>query len=171
MDPCATCTLWKDDTMCEIQDCGVCNCERPDFISEQDVADSRESDTGCQQQLNSQKLIHMPTNNIFSKPWATSVEAPKMEVVNLLANPEVYTGYQGSKVWVCFLHCNRICLRKLTLHPPCSHHLLCVHIFVKCVSLFVLAQLRTQFIKKLALNQKGLIAGASPSCRSVCSIF
>ena len=91
--------------MCEIQDCGVCSCDKPpEFLSEKIIDDARESDADCQQQLDSKQIIHMSTNDIFAKPWNTpedTVELPHMEVVNLLENPELYTGYNGSKVWVC----------------------------------------------------------------------
>ena len=89
--------------MCEIQDCGVCECKRPEFLSDKDVASARESDSPCQRQLDSQKLVHMSANDIFSKPWTTPgevAELPKMEVVDLLRNPELYTGYNGSRIWV-----------------------------------------------------------------------
>ena len=91
--------------MCEIQDCGVCSCEEPpEFLSEEVIDDARESDADCQQQLDSKQIVHMSINDIFAKPWNApeyAVDLPHMEVVNLLENPELYTGYNGSKVWVC----------------------------------------------------------------------
>jgi len=95
--------------MCEIQDCGVCECKRPEFLSDKDVAGARESNSPCQRQLDSQKLVHMSANDIFSKPWTTPgevAELPKMEVVDLLRNPELYTGYNGSRIWNAIHHEN-----------------------------------------------------------------
>ena len=113
--------------MCEIQDCGVCECKRPGFLSEKDVENARESNAPCQRQLSSHKLIHASANGIFSKPWTTSPPdkmAPEMKVINLLANPEVYTGYKGSKVWVRLrrVAISEVRLRRVAISQKSSEH-------------------------------------------------
>ena len=95
--------------MCEVQDCGVCNCQKhPEFLTAQDIADARESDSDCQKQLNTKNIIHMSADDYYATPWSTppedAGEVPQMEVVNLLKNPELFTGYNGSKVWVRLSH-------------------------------------------------------------------
>jgi len=106
------CPFWPDDGMCHLRDCSVCECPEPEFPetfkgpSGQLPVDDLKCQEGKPQAMVDRTLDKkafrgwMETDN----PWTYDDETDNSEMtyVNLLLNPERYTGYMGPsarRIW------------------------------------------------------------------------
>lgn len=106
------CPFWPDDGMCRLRDCGVCECPAHEFPeafkgpSGQLPVDDLKCQEGKPQAMVDRTLDKkafrgwMETDN----PWTYDDETDNSEMtyVNLLLNPERYTGYMGpsaQRIW------------------------------------------------------------------------
>jgi len=112
IDLCSECELWKDEPLCMLRDCGVCECdEAPEWAFKVDGMPLTGPD--CK---HVEDNIVTTIDSHISSEWQTPISMPysneligtsqKSEdtgvVVNLRLNPESYTGYNGesaAKVW------------------------------------------------------------------------
>ncbi|KAG2497377.1 hypothetical protein HYH03_004535 [Edaphochlamys debaryana] len=110
------CPLWPDDSMCALRACSVCECERREVpepwrqdeeegfcnantcAAEQDGAVDRTVDPAT-----ALRLLNLKGWRGFNNPWMAENEGPEEYLyVNLLINPERYTGYAGEhahRIW------------------------------------------------------------------------
>ncbi|KAG1676511.1 hypothetical protein FOA52_000054 [Chlamydomonas sp. UWO 241] len=121
------CPLWPDDSMCMMRACSVCECDdgevpKPWLAAEQRVpcnaAAQKEAggcdDTKCAAELDAtvdrgldpgmqQQLLQLKGWRGYNNPWmAEGDEDEEYLYINLLSNPERYTGYQGEhahRIW------------------------------------------------------------------------
>eukprot|EP00775_Hariotina_reticulata_P013591 gene13591-13716_t len=121
------CPLWPDDSMCALRACSVCECDNdevpaPWLAAEQESAKSckaakspscdtegcalemegqvdRSLEPGMKQQL----ITHSKGWRGINNPWmAEGEEDEQFQYINLLVNPERYTGYKGEhahRIW------------------------------------------------------------------------
>ncbi|KAI4368079.1 hypothetical protein MLD38_016682 [Melastoma candidum] len=105
------CPFWPDDGMCRLRDCSVCECpenefpenfKRPSILSADDLM--------CQEGKPEAAVDRTLDKNAFrgwsetDNPWTSDDETDNAEMtyVNLLLNPERYTGYTGPsarRIW------------------------------------------------------------------------
>lgn len=107
------CPFWPDDGMCSLKDCSVCECDpkelpktwktggEVDMVYQQSCEDvQHESDVDRA----IQEDIKVKLEETYRNPWMPEEKSDKgveYTYVNLLRNPERYTGYKGE-------HANRI---------------------------------------------------------------
>ncbi len=121
IDLCSSCELWEDAPLCKMKDCSVCECEEPPEWSEVPEMPLTGPDPSCagiaddnivtgvdSSVLDGWKMdeTSMMGGGEFSFLMDDSVSpvesTSRAEVVDLLKNPEGYTGYSGpsaEKVW------------------------------------------------------------------------
>lgn len=113
IDLCSECELWKDEPLCMLRDCGVCECdEAPEWAFKVDgmpltgpdckhVEDNIVTTTDSHISSEWQNPISMSHSNELIGTSRQKSEDTGV-VVNLRLNPESYTGYNGesaAKVW------------------------------------------------------------------------
>ncbi|KAL3154147.1 hypothetical protein ABBQ32_013672 [Trebouxia sp. C0010 RCD-2024] len=106
------CSFWPDDSMCVLQDCSVCECEDDEVPqvwkteehkcteSALDVESAVRRTVGANMQA---QLLNIPSWRGFNNPWmAEDDQDVDFSYINLVDNPERYTGYKGEhahRVW------------------------------------------------------------------------
>ena len=100
------CPFWPDDGMCQLRDCSVCECPESEF-----PAAFRSSEhASCQEGRPEGAVDRTVDAKAFQgwidrdNPWTVDdeTESEDMTYVNLLLNPERYTGYKGEsarRIW------------------------------------------------------------------------
>lgn len=100
------CPFWPDDGMCALRDCSVCECPESEF-----PAAFRSSEhASCQEGRPEGAVDRTVDAKAFQgwtdsdNPWTADdeTESNDMTYVNLLLNPERYTGYKGEsarRIW------------------------------------------------------------------------
>ena len=100
------CPFWPDDGMCALRDCSVCECPESEF-----PAAFRSSEhASCQEGKPEGTVDRTVDAKSFQgwtdtdNPWTADdeTESADMTYVNLLLNPERYTGYKGEsarRIW------------------------------------------------------------------------
>lgn len=100
------CPFWPEDGMCQLRDCSVCECPEDEF-----PAAFRSSEhASCQEGRPEGAVDRTVDTKAFQgwtdtdNPWTVDDETVSgdMTYVNLLLNPEKYTGYQGEsacRIW------------------------------------------------------------------------
>ena len=130
---CSTCELWDDAPLCRMKDCGVGECEEPPEWSFTNVPELPPTgpDPHCDGVADDNVVMSVDSDVVDG--WAVSTgendgeisflmddgddEDSGAQVVNLLKNPEGYTGYTGpsaEKVWSA-IHSEN-CFQKPTPH-------------------------------------------------------
>ena len=123
IDLCSSCELWEDAPLCIMRDCSVCECEDPpEWSRNVDEFPPTGPDPSCDGNVDdniftgvdssvlagwndSDELSMFGESDLafFSDTGATAPESTsRAQVVDLLKNPEGYTGYSGpsaEKVW------------------------------------------------------------------------
>lgn len=122
IDLCSSCELWEDAPLCRMKDCSVCECDEPPSWSFENVPElpptgpdcSSVADDNVVTTVDSKVLNGWIGNTNTKNPFGSSFitdgeETPEdsssistAQVVDLLKNPEGYTGYTGpsaEKVW------------------------------------------------------------------------
>lgn len=109
------CPLWPEDGMCALEACSVCECDDHELPP----AWQQEQRDGCGASLaraeaesavnrtladsTMQRLLHLPAWRGFDNPWLPESDANvEYSYINLLVNPERYTGYAGEhahRIW------------------------------------------------------------------------
>ncbi|CAD7695908.1 unnamed protein product [Ostreobium quekettii] len=110
------CPLWPDEGMCSMETCSVCECEDGE-VPEPWTEAERKHPLGCnttviQNEFQVDKtvdpnvkelLVNLPGWRGFNNPWmAEDEKETEYFYINLLANPERFTGYKGEhtqRVW------------------------------------------------------------------------
>ncbi|EFJ53070.1 endoplasmic reticulum oxidoreductin 1 family protein [Volvox carteri f. nagariensis] len=129
------CPLWPDDSMCSLRACSVCECEQ----AEVPQTWRREEEEGwcntnqCAAELDSRvdstvdpdtalRLLNLKGWRGFNNPWMAEPEgADDYQYVNLLINPERYTGYAGEhahRIWNAIY--SQICFQQQSPSPATS---------------------------------------------------
>ncbi|KAL9236515.1 hypothetical protein vseg_011175 [Gypsophila vaccaria] len=143
------CPFWLDDGMCRLRDCSVCECpenEFPETFRKPSKVLTKE-DLMCQEGKPQSAVDRTLDNQVFKwaevdNPWTNDDETDNSEMtyVNLLLNPERYTGYTGPsarRIWdaVYSENCPKyefgeICQEKKVLYKLISglHASISVHI-------------------------------------------
>lgn len=116
------CPLWPDDSMCEMRACSVCECEPSEVPQKWVDAETKScmkqqpscDHTTCLAELDStvnseveptikSKLLNIKGWRGYNNPWmADGDENEEYLYINLLVNPERYTGYKGEhahRIW------------------------------------------------------------------------
>ncbi|GLC54259.1 hypothetical protein PLESTB_000840700 [Pleodorina starrii] len=110
------CPLWPDDSMCSMRACSVCECEQSEVPQpwrqqeEEGWCDTYQCVAEREGQVNSTvdpdtavRLINLKGWRGFNNPWMAEPEgSDDYQYVNLLINPERYTGYAGEhahRIW------------------------------------------------------------------------
>ncbi|PNW70516.1 hypothetical protein CHLRE_17g723150v5 [Chlamydomonas reinhardtii] len=117
------CPLWPDDSMCALRACSVCECEQsevpPTWRRLEQGGQGEEEEGSCNSntcaaeldgKVNSTvdpdtalKLLNLKGWRGFNNPWMAEGEGDEEYLyVNLLINPERYTGYAGEhahRIW------------------------------------------------------------------------
>lgn len=107
------CPFWPDDGMCKLRDCSVCECpehEFPEPFRKLRQASLRYDDLKCQEGKPEAAVDRTLDTRAFrgwsvvDNPWTYDDETDNSEMtyVNLLLNPERYTGYTGTsarRIW------------------------------------------------------------------------
>ncbi|KAG2437820.1 hypothetical protein HXX76_005440 [Chlamydomonas incerta] len=117
------CPLWPDDSMCALRACSVCECEQsevpPTWRQLEQGGQGEEEEGSCNSntcaaeldgKVNSTvdpdtalKLLNLKGWRGFNNPWMAEGEGDEEYLyVNLLINPERYTGYAGEhahRIW------------------------------------------------------------------------
>ncbi|TMW55117.1 hypothetical protein Poli38472_013879 [Pythium oligandrum] len=121
------CPYWQDDGMCASRDCAVCECPQEEIPKTWYTQDKLEkeaakpkptkqvADKGCDEESGESELSRVDRTNAAagenfnewtegSSPevWSNQEEADNMMYINLLENPERYTGYSGyqaERIW------------------------------------------------------------------------
>jgi len=121
IDLCSSCELWEDAPLCKMKDCSVCECEEPPEwsqvpempptgpdpscagIADDNIVTGVESSVLDGWKLEETSLMGGGEMSFLMDNGEISAESTGgAEVVNLLKNPEGYTGYTGpsaEKVW------------------------------------------------------------------------
>ncbi|XP_074311238.1 endoplasmic reticulum oxidoreductin-1 [Silene latifolia] len=104
------CPFWLDDGMCKLRDCSVCECpenEFPEPFRKPSNVLTKE-DLMCQEGKPQAAVDRTLDNKVgwveIDNPWTNDDETDNSEMtyVNLLLNPERYTGYTGPsarRIW------------------------------------------------------------------------
>lgn len=107
------CPFWPDDGMCSLKDCSVCECDPKELprtwgsgeamdLVEQQSCDAVKHESDVDRDI--QHDIKVKLEESYRNPWLPEEKADRdveYTYVNLLRNPERYTGYKGE-------HANRI---------------------------------------------------------------
>ncbi|KAJ7557224.1 hypothetical protein O6H91_05G117300 [Diphasiastrum complanatum] len=106
------CPFWPDDGMCHLRDCSVCECPESEFPETFKCQPKRLSveDPKCQEGKPEAAVDRTVDHKVLNgwaevdNPWTYDDETDneQMTYVNLLLNPEKYTGYTGPsarKIW------------------------------------------------------------------------
>jgi len=118
IDLCSSCELWEDQPQCRMRDCSVCECEEPPVWSLEKNAGGSSDSTDS---YHHGGVVVAAVDSAVLGGWETLAPAgpfgygvhatsgghgsgaePTARVVDLLENPEGYTGYTGpsaEKVW------------------------------------------------------------------------
>jgi ERO1-like protein alpha len=102
------CPFWPDDGMCQLRDCSVCECPDNEFPAAFKVWSS--DHTVCQEGKPEGTVDRTVDSKAFQgwtdtdNPWTVDDETDPADLtyVNLLLNPERYTGYKGEsarRIW------------------------------------------------------------------------
>lgn len=100
------CPFWPDDGMCQLRDCSVCECPESEFPA----AFRAEDHASCQEGRPEGAVDRTVDAMAFQgwtdtdNPWTIDdeTEGGDLTYVNLLLNPEKYTGYKGEsarRIW------------------------------------------------------------------------
>ncbi|KAJ4726582.1 Endoplasmic reticulum oxidoreductin-1 [Melia azedarach] len=145
------CPFWPDDGMCRLRDCSVCECPENEFPEPFKKPFRRglpSDDLMCQEGKPQATVDRTLDNRVFrgwietDNPWTNDDETDngEMTYVNLLLNPERYTGYAGPsarRIWdaVYSENCPKyssgeICQEKKVLYKLISglHSSISIHI-------------------------------------------
>ncbi|KAL9383118.1 hypothetical protein Peur_023441 [Populus x canadensis] len=147
------CPFWPDDGMCRLRDCSVCECpenEFPEPLKKPFLYGLPADDVACQEG-NPQAAVDRTLDSRAFKgwietdnPWTNDDETDndEMTYVNLLLNPERYTGYVGPsarRIWDAIYSENcpkypsgEMCQEKKVLYKLISglHSSISIHIAV-----------------------------------------
>ncbi|XP_073280766.1 endoplasmic reticulum oxidoreductin-1-like [Primulina huaijiensis] len=107
------CPFWPDDGMCKLRDCSVCECpenEFPEPFKKAMLYGLPSDDLKCQEENQQDVVDRTLDTKAFrgwievDNPWTHDDETDNREMtyVNLLLNPERYTGYTGEsarRIW------------------------------------------------------------------------
>ncbi|CAI9088971.1 OLC1v1023444C1 [Oldenlandia corymbosa var. corymbosa] len=107
------CPFWPDDGMCKLRDCSVCECpetEFPELFKKPSQYSLSSDDWKCQEGKPEAAVDRTLDTKVFrgwpevDNPWTNDDETDNSEMtyVNLLLNPERYTGYTGEsakRIW------------------------------------------------------------------------
>ncbi|XP_027064166.1 endoplasmic reticulum oxidoreductin-1 isoform X2 [Coffea arabica] len=107
------CPFWPDDGMCKLRDCSVCECpetEFPELFKKPSQYALPSDDLKCQEGKPEAAVDRTLDSKAFrgwmevDNPWTNDDETDNSEMtyVNLLLNPERYTGYTGPsarRIW------------------------------------------------------------------------
>ncbi|KAL8148681.1 hypothetical protein AgCh_005876 [Apium graveolens] len=107
------CPFWLDDGMCMLRDCSVCECpdnEFPESFKKQPYSSIPSNPLKCQRGNPRDTVDRTMDTKTFrgwiavDNPWTNDDETDndEMTYVNLLLNPERYTGYTGAsarRIW------------------------------------------------------------------------
>ncbi|KAJ6980228.1 endoplasmic reticulum oxidoreductin-1-like [Populus alba x Populus x berolinensis] len=107
------CPFWPDDGMCRLRDCSVCECpenEFPEPLKKPFLHGLPADDVACQEGKPQAAVDRTLDSRAFKgwietdNPWTNDDETDndEMTYVNLLLNPERYTGYVGPsarRIW------------------------------------------------------------------------
>ncbi|KAG0576259.1 hypothetical protein KC19_5G067400 [Ceratodon purpureus] len=100
------CPFWPDDGMCQLRDCSVCECPESEF-----PAMFRSSDDASCQEGRPEGAVDRTVDAMAFQGWTDTdnpwtiddeTESGDLTYVNLLLNPEKYTGYKGEsarRIW------------------------------------------------------------------------
>lgn len=145
------CPFWPDDGMCKLRDCSVCECpesEFPESFRKLVHLGLPSDDLKCQEGKPQATVDRTLDSNAFrgwvevDNPWTQDDETDNSEMtyVNLLLNPERYTGYTGPsarRIWDAIYSENcpedstgEICQEKRILYKLISglHSSISIHI-------------------------------------------
>ncbi|GER29127.1 endoplasmic oxidoreductin 1 family protein, partial [Striga asiatica] len=145
------CPFWPDDGMCKLRDCSVCECpenEFPELFKKPMPRVLGSNDLICQKGKPQATVDRTLDSKVFrgwievDNPWTHEDETDNSEMtyVNLLLNPERYTGYTGPsarRIWdaVYSENCQKyssgeICQEKRVLYKLISglHSSISIHI-------------------------------------------
>ncbi|XP_024376321.1 endoplasmic reticulum oxidoreductin-1 [Physcomitrium patens] len=100
------CEFWPNDGMCQLRDCSVCECPESEFPA----AFRSSGHASCQEGTPEGAVDRTVDAKAFQgwtdsdNPWTVDdeTESEDMTYVNLLLNPERYTGYKGEsarRIW------------------------------------------------------------------------
>ncbi|KAK9916428.1 hypothetical protein WJX75_002458 [Coccomyxa subellipsoidea] len=109
------CPFWPDDGMCVLRDCSVCPCEDHEVPAPWKAADSGqtcegsprlEAESAVDRRVDASTKEHLVSIRGwrgFNNPWMLEDEGDvEYSYINLLMNPERYTGYKGEhahRIW------------------------------------------------------------------------
>ncbi|KAK9810482.1 hypothetical protein WJX72_011392 [[Myrmecia] bisecta] len=108
------CPFWPDDGMCMLRDCSVCECEEAEIPKLWREQDKRACDDSAMAEAESvvnrtldphtrEQLIAIPGWRGLNNPWMPEDDKDlDFSYINLLQNPERYTGYKGEhahRIW------------------------------------------------------------------------
>lgn len=144
------CPFWPDDGMCKLRDCSVCECPETEFPESfrRPPLGLPADDLKCQEGKPEAAVDRTLDSKVFrgwievDNPWTNDDETDngEMTYVNLLLNPERYTGYTGPsarRIWdaVYSENCPKyasgeICQEKKVLYKLISglHSSISIHI-------------------------------------------
>ncbi|GFR42593.1 hypothetical protein Agub_g3523, partial [Astrephomene gubernaculifera] len=129
------CPLWPDDSMCSLRACSVCECEQEEVPQpwrqqeEEGFCDTNTCAAELDGRVNSSmdrdtaaRLLNLKGWRGFNNPWMSEPEGASEEeylYVNLLINPERYTGYAGEhahRIWNAIY--SQSCFQNPAAPPP-----------------------------------------------------
>lgn len=141
------CPFWPDDGMCKLRDCSVCECPESEFPEPFKKPGLPFDDLKCQEGKPEAAVDRTLDSKAFrgwvevDNPWTQDDETDngEMTYVNLLLNPERYTGYTGPsarRIWDAIYSDNceyapgEICQEKKALYKLISglHSSISTHI-------------------------------------------
>ncbi|XP_030525360.1 endoplasmic reticulum oxidoreductin-1-like isoform X1 [Rhodamnia argentea] len=145
------CPFWPDDGMCRLRDCSVCECPENEFPEpfRNSLKHDLPSDTLQCQEGKPQAIVDRTLDSRTFRgwveadnPWTSDDETDNSEMtyVNLLLNPERYTGYTGPsarRIWDAIYSENcpkytsgEVCQEKKVLYKLISglHSSISIHI-------------------------------------------
>ncbi|KAL1812996.1 hypothetical protein ACET3Z_023061 [Daucus carota] len=145
------CPFWPDDGMCRLRDCSVCECpdnEFPESFKKPSYRSLSSDHLVCQEGKPQGTVDRTLDSKVFKgwveidNPWTSDDETDngEMTYVNLLLNPERYTGYTGPsarRIWEAIYSENcpkyrsgEICQEKKVLYKLISglHSSISIHI-------------------------------------------
>ncbi|KAK3426859.1 hypothetical protein EUGRSUZ_F03193 [Eucalyptus grandis] len=145
------CPFWPDDGMCRLRDCSVCECPENEFPEpfRNSLEHNLPSDNLQCQEGKPQAIVDRTLDSITFRgwieadnPWTSDDETDNSEMtyVNLLLNPERYTGYTGPsarRIWDAIYSENcpkytsgEVCQEKKVLYKLISglHSSISIHI-------------------------------------------
>ncbi|KAI5081907.1 hypothetical protein GOP47_0001650 [Adiantum capillus-veneris] len=171
------CPFWPDDGMCRLRDCSVCECPDGEFPETLKAGGRRLSldDLICQEGKPEALVDRTLDLKAFhgwavsrDNPWTLDDEREEGDVtyLNLLLNPERYTGYTGPsarRIWEAIYHDNVLAPHD-KFAPPESRVLYKLISVTKASEYFVQAEYNTEnpseddhttsLIQKLVQNER-----------------